>query len=134
MFDKPEIPMLVSAGMARDWPDGRGVWHNNEKTLLVWVNKKDHARVISMEKGGNMKAVFERFCEGLEQVEKSVKKQGFDFMRNDHLGYIATCPSDLGTGMRAGNCNDKNKINSLTVDQALHKTQTRYTVDFPLLL
>ena len=102
LFDKPVSPLLTSAGMARDWPDARGIWHNNEKTFLVWINEEDHARVISMEKGGNMRAVFERFCDGLAKVEASVKKQGYDFMWNDHLGYILTCPSNLGTGIRAG--------------------------------
>lgn len=55
-----------------------------------------------MEKGGNMKQVFDRFCEGLKLVENSVRKQGYDFMWNEHLGYILTCPSNLGTGLRAG--------------------------------
>ena len=27
---------------------------------------------------------------------------GFDFMHSDHLGWILTCPSNLGTGLRAG--------------------------------
>lgn len=43
--------------------------HNNDKTFLVWINEEDHTRVISMEKGGNMKRVFERFCRGLKEVE-----------------------------------------------------------------
>ena len=102
LFDKPVSPLLTSAGMARDWPDGRGIWHNKDKNFLLWVNEEDHARVISMEKGGNMKAVFDRFCDGLKKVEDSIKKQGFDFMHNDHLGYVLTCPSNLGTGVRAG--------------------------------
>lgn len=42
--------------------------HNNEKTFLIWVNEEDHTRIISMEKGGNMKRVFERFCRGLKEV------------------------------------------------------------------
>lgn len=42
--------------------------HNNEKNFLIWINEEDHTRVISMEKGGNMKRVFERFCRGLKQV------------------------------------------------------------------
>lgn len=42
--------------------------HNNEKTFLIWINEEDHTRVISMEKGGNMKRVFERFCRGLKEV------------------------------------------------------------------
>lgn len=43
--------------------------HNNEKTFLIWINEEDHTRIISMEKGGNMKRVFERFCRGLKQVQ-----------------------------------------------------------------
>ena len=54
--------------MARDWPDGRGIWHNESKNFLVWINEEDHTRLISMEKGGNMKAVFDRFCKGLNEV------------------------------------------------------------------
>ena len=34
----------------------------------MWVNEEDHLRVISMEKGGNMKEVFRRFCVGLQKV------------------------------------------------------------------
>lgn len=46
--------------------------HNNEKNFLIWINEEDHTRVISMEKGGNMKRVFERFCRGLKQVYTSL--------------------------------------------------------------
>ncbi|XP_051972606.1 creatine kinase, mitochondrial 2a (sarcomeric) [Xyrauchen texanus] len=102
LFDKPVSPLLTSAGMARDWPDARGIWHNNEKTFLIWVNEEDHTRVISMEKGGNMKRVFERFCRGLKQVEQLIQERGWEFMWNERLGYILTCPSNLGTGLRAG--------------------------------
>ncbi|KAG7281859.1 hypothetical protein CRUP_031108 [Coryphaenoides rupestris] len=63
LFDKPVSPLLTCAGMARDWPDARGIWHNNEKTFLVWINEEDHTR---------------------------------------NLGYVLTCPSNLGTGLRAG--------------------------------
>ncbi|CAH1775390.1 unnamed protein product [Owenia fusiformis] len=55
LFDKPVSPLLTCAGMARDWPDGRGIWHNANKNFFVWVNEEDHTRVISMEKGGNMR-------------------------------------------------------------------------------
>ncbi|XP_053276854.1 creatine kinase U-type, mitochondrial [Pleuronectes platessa] len=102
LFDKPVSPLLTSAGMARDWPDARGIWHNNEKNFLIWINEEDHTRVISMEKGGNMKRVFERFCRGLKQVEHLIQERGWEFMWNERLGYILTCPSNLGTGLRAG--------------------------------
>uniref|UniRef100_A0A6I8RLK6 Creatine kinase U-type, mitochondrial n=1 Tax=Xenopus tropicalis TaxID=8364 RepID=A0A6I8RLK6_XENTR len=102
LFDKPVSPLLTAAGMARDWPDARGIWHNNEKTFLIWINEEDHTRVISMEKGGNMKRVFERFCRGLKEVERLIQEKGWEFMWNERLGYILTCPSNLGTGLRAG--------------------------------
>ncbi|MEQ2232218.1 hypothetical protein ILYODFUR_008896, partial [Ilyodon furcidens] len=102
LFDKPVSPLLTCAGMARDWPDGRGIWHNDNKTFLVWVNEEDHLRVISMQKGGNMKEVFRRFCVGLQKIEEIFKKHNHGFMWNEHLGYILTCPSNLGTGLRGG--------------------------------
>uniref|UniRef100_A0A669D8I5 creatine kinase n=1 Tax=Oreochromis niloticus TaxID=8128 RepID=A0A669D8I5_ORENI len=102
LFDKPVSPLLLASGMARDWPDGRGIWHNDNKTFLVWVNEEDHLRVISMQKGGNMREVFTRFCTGLTKIEELFKERGHEFMWNEHLGYILTCPSNLGTGLRAG--------------------------------
>lgn len=70
--------------------------HNNEKTFLIWINEEDHTRIISMEKGGNMKRVFERFCRGLKQVEKS--KDGFPQMCLDifNEGFIDICHFENG--------------------------------------
>ena len=58
-------------------------------------------RVISMQNGGDVGAVFERWTRGVQEVEKVIKAEGRDFMYNDHLGFIGTCPSNLGTGLRA---------------------------------
>jgi creatine kinase len=102
LFDKPVSPLLLSSNMARDWPDARGIWHNDKKNFLIWINEEDHTRVISMEKGGNMDKVFERFCTGLKKVEDVIKTNNREFMWSSHLGYILTCPSNLGTGLRAG--------------------------------
>ncbi|XP_072163723.1 arginine kinase-like [Diadema setosum] len=100
LFEKPISRHFLSGGMARDFPDGRGIWHNTNKTFLVWINEEDQTRIISMQKGGDMKAVFERFCSGLTQVEDKIKEQGKEFMWNEHLGFILTCPTNLGTGVR----------------------------------
>ena len=42
--------------------------HNNNKTFLIWLNEEDQVRVISMQQGGDVKAVFERFGRGLREV------------------------------------------------------------------
>merc|ERR1712244_170647 len=54
---------LKVAGMERDWPEGRGIFHNAAKTFLVWINEEDQLRIISMQKGGDVKGVFERLAE-----------------------------------------------------------------------
>jgi creatine kinase len=102
LFDKPVSPLLTCAGMARDWPDGRGIWHNENKNFLVWVNEEDHLRVISMQKDGDMQACWRRWIDGLGRFEKFIKEQGHEYMWNQHLGFVLTCPSNLGTGVRAG--------------------------------
>lgn len=102
LFQKPGGgTLLAAAGAARDWPNARGIFHNNEKSFLVWCNEEDHMRVISMQNGGDVSTVFERFCRAVKSVEETIKANGKEFMYNDHLGFIGTCPSNLGTGLRA---------------------------------
>merc|ERR1719488_65043 len=55
-----------------------------------------------MEKGDNIKAIFTRFANATKTIQEVLKANGKDFMHNDHLGFILTCPSNLGTGLRAG--------------------------------
>merc|ERR1711945_67185 len=95
-------PNLKIAGMERDWPEGRGIFHNKDKTFLTWVNEEDQLRIISMQKGGDVKEGFDRLARGIKAVEDSVKKEsGHDFMLDKRFGYIHACPTNLGTGMRA---------------------------------
>ena len=49
-----------------------------------------------------MREVVARFITACDQVEKTLKLEGTQFMHNDHHGFILTCPSNLGTGLRAG--------------------------------
>merc|ERR1711915_309973 len=72
LFQEPDSTLLLSSGCGRHWPDARGIFHNDQENLFVWVN------------------------------EEVLKKDGHDFMHSEHLGWILTCPSNLGTGLRAG--------------------------------
>jgi creatine kinase/arginine kinase len=87
---------LEAAGLNRDWPEGRGIFHNDEKTFLVWVNEEDQLRIISMQTGGDIKEVFTRLVTAIKEIEKSIK-----FSYSPHIGYITSCPTNLGTAMRA---------------------------------
>lgn len=87
---------LESCGCNRDWPDGRGIYHNDEKTFLVWINEEDQLRIISMQQGGDITEVFTRLSTAIAEISKTV-----NFSYSDHLGYTTSCPTNLGTAMRA---------------------------------
>ena len=87
---------LEAAGVNKEWPEGRGIFHNKDKTFLVWVNEEDHLRIISMEKGSDIGSVFSRLCRAVNEIDKQL---GFQCLPN--LGYLTSCPTNLGTGMRA---------------------------------
>jgi len=87
---------LDAVGLNRNWPEGRGIYHNRDKTFLVWVNEEDQLRIISMQQGGDIKEVFSRLVNAIKSIETKV-----EFSYSDHLGYITSCPTNLGTAMRA---------------------------------
>merc|ERR1719281_1079214 len=110
LFQEPDSTLLLASGMGRHWPDGRGIFANDNANLFVWLNEEDHLRIVSMqgtrekptEEGKQIKDVSARFIRACDEVQKVLKANGADFMHNDHLGWVLTCPSNLGTGLRAG--------------------------------
>merc|ERR1712072_539871 len=110
LFQEPDSTLLLASGMGRHWPDGRGVFCNDLRTLFVWVGEEDHLRIVSMQgsraapshEGKQIKDVTARFMRACHEVQAVLKAEGSDFMHNDPLGWVLTCPSNLGTGLRAG--------------------------------
>ena len=110
LFQEPDSTLLLASGMGRHWPDGRGIFCNDNRNLFVWVCEEDHLRIVSMQgtrsrptvEGKNIKEVFARFIRACNAVQAVLKEEGYDFMHSEHLGWILTCPSNLGTGLRAG--------------------------------
>merc|ERR1712216_17408 len=82
-------------------PHARGIYHNENKTALVWVNEEDHLRIISMQKGPNIREVFDRFALLVKAVEDACIKTGKALEISEKYGNILSCPSNCGTGLRA---------------------------------
>jgi len=87
---------LQAANACRFWPTGRGIYHNNDKTFLVWCNEEDHLRIISMQQGGDLGQVYRRLVTAANDIEKRVP-----FSHHDRLGFLTFCPTNLGTTIRA---------------------------------
>ena len=108
--DMAADPYLASAGIASDWPCGRGCYQSADGGFIIWFGEEDQLRIMCMGKGFVLNTVFDRLNEALETVESI---DGIEFAKSGKYGYVTSCPSNLGTGMRAS---VHLKIPSLTSD------------------
>ena len=78
--------------------------------MFVWVGEEDHLRIVSMQgsrygptpAGKDIRAVTAMLMRACDAVQRVLKDEGYDFMHHENLGWVLTCPSNLGTGLRAG--------------------------------
>lgn len=59
---------LQAANACQYWPKGRGIFHNDEKTFLIWLNEEDHLRIISMQEGSDVGQILDRLIRGIKVV------------------------------------------------------------------
>lgn len=88
---------LNVAGISADWPYGRGMFVSRDEDFLVWVGEEDHLRIMAMQQGGNLNALFERLRMGLERLQDLLPA----FATSPRYGNVTSCPTNLGAGMRA---------------------------------
>lgn len=108
--DMDADPYLKSAGIASDWPYGRGCWQSADKQCIIWFGEEDQFRIMCMKTGKQLNEVFDRLKLMLDTVESI---DGIKFAKSEKYGYVTSCPSNLGTGMRAS---VHIKIPNLTAD------------------
>eukprot|EP00041_Stephanoeca_diplocostata_P033973 m.1138079 g.1138079 ORF g.1138079 m.1138079 type:complete len:657 (-) comp24438_c0_seq3:324-2294(-) len=91
-------PYLVAAGIAADWPHGRGCYVSEDRSVVVWVGEEDHLRVISMHTGTVLSAAFDRLRAALDVLGGI---DGLAFAMSPDYGVVTSCPTNVGSGMRA---------------------------------
>jgi protein-arginine kinase len=96
--DMAADPYLNSAGISNDWPYGRGCWQSDDKMRIIWFGEEDQLRIMCLKKSFDLKEIFVNLKDMLEVVENI---EGIEFAKDDNYGYVTSCPSNLGTGMRA---------------------------------
>ncbi len=89
---------LTAAGIAADWPFGRGCYVSEDREFIIWVGEEDHLRIMCMKRGTVLNEVFDRLKSALDLVESI---EGMEFAYSDDYGVVTSCPTNLGTGMRA---------------------------------
>jgi creatine kinase len=103
LFTEPD-DYTVSAGLARDWPDGRGIYCDTwvgTPNLMIWCNAADHVWIISNSKGGDVQGVFKRMSKAVWALETALKQREHGFVEDRRLGFLNASPADIGTALRA---------------------------------
>ena len=106
LFDNPN-EWTIASGLGRDWPDGRALFANvqdlNRATpdFIIWCNEEDHLRIMCLRPGGDIQDVFTFISVGLRELERELGKRGRHFAMDPRLGYLTSCPTNVGTTMRA---------------------------------
>jgi protein-arginine kinase len=127
MFEEPtSTGLLFNSGSARNWPKNRGIFCNDDRTVLCWCNHQDHCSLISLQQGHNIKKVYEDFSALSDLFMDNLTSVGKNIMQNDTLGYLSTCPSNLGSGLKVSVTmtihkllKDRTKLNKICRDNLL---------------
>ena len=103
-------PFLKAAGISSNWPCGRGCYQSADGGFIIWIGEEDQLRIMCMGKGFLLNSIFDRLRVALDKVETI---EGIKFATSAKYGFVTSCPSNLGTGMRAS---VHLKIPNLTAD------------------
>jgi protein arginine kinase len=76
--------------------DGSAAVIERRQTLSLMLNEEDHLRMQAIRPGLQLTAAFNALSELDTALEESL-----EFAFDPTLGYLTTCPTNLGTGLRA---------------------------------
>jgi protein arginine kinase len=86
---------LISQELAQQ-DDSCGVFVRSDECLAIMVNEEDHIRIQSLQPGLDLQGAWKAADEIDDQLEENLT-----YAFSPKLGYLTSCPSNVGTGMRA---------------------------------
>ncbi len=72
-----------------------GVLVNDDESLSVMINEEDHIRIQAMGTDTTLR-LYNQASSIDDELDRSL-----DISYDEQLGYLTTCPTNIGTGMRA---------------------------------
>ena len=87
---------LISPAFAQDSHLYRMLVTGKDESLAVMINEEDHIRIQAICPGFNIDKAFE-----IANRADDVIIDGCDVAYDETLGFLTSCPTNLGTGMRA---------------------------------
>ena len=85
----------VSREFVKD-PAHRVLGVSEDESVSIMINEEDHLRIQVMASGLNLSGAYQ-LC---SQIDDAIDAK-VDYAFHEKLGYLTTCPTNLGTGLRA---------------------------------
>jgi len=73
-----------------------GVYISKDGSSSVMINEEDHLRIQVLAKGQKLSSLWRT----LSRIDEGIESRA-EFAFDEEYGYITSCPSNVGTGMRA---------------------------------
>ncbi|MGE5677864.1 MAG: protein arginine kinase [Pseudomonadota bacterium] len=86
---------LISPGLLKNSTSGAAIISDDEM-LSIMVNEEDHIRIQAILPGLQIKKSWELASSIDDELEQSL-----EYAYNENWGYLTSCPTNVGTGMRA---------------------------------
>ena len=86
---------LISRELTQNLKTG-AVIISNDEDMSIMINEEDHYRIQAISKGFNIKDAYDRAVEFDNALAGNIK-----LAFTDKLGYLTSCPTNVGTGLRA---------------------------------
>jgi protein arginine kinase len=89
-----ECHLISPAFLKRDKP--AGLFINDEGTISIMINEEDHLRIQGLSYGLNLGSI----SDNVFKYEESIGED-FEYAFDHSYGYLTSCPTNIGTGLRA---------------------------------
>lgn len=86
---------LISPHLAESSPFGACLLSENEE-ISIMINEEDHIRIQCLFPGFQISEALQTANDMDDAIERNV-----DYAFNEKIGYLTSCPTNVGTGMRA---------------------------------
>ncbi|CAK9289991.1 unnamed protein product [Gordionus sp. m RMFG-2023] len=95
-IDKP-IPVYDKCQISTDWPEARGLWLSQDKSIVIYVNDVDHIKFVAIKHKESLHDIFSKLCGMVALLENFLLEMGHCYVWSFSKGYLVSNPFYVGT-------------------------------------
>ncbi len=102
---EPQAEILKLGGVLGCWPEGRGFWLAEDRSVAVWIGAYEHISLLvsgsCKATEGGLAALLAKGRGLLERLCTAIAGENGAWASHGEYGFVATHPPNLGTGLLA---------------------------------